>query len=144
VKVFFDTSVLVAAMLEKHPHHGRALPWLRQAARGEVEFLVAAHSMAEMYSVLTTYPARPRISPSSARRLIRDNVEKTAKVVSLAAADYASVLERMSELGLAGGAVYDALLARAAEKAAAERLLTFNPGDFARVWPRGEALLHVP
>lgn len=27
MKVLFDTSVLVAAMIESHPAHERALPW---------------------------------------------------------------------------------------------------------------------
>ena len=47
-------------------------------------------------------------------------------------------------MGLSGGVIYDALIARAAEKAGAERLLTLNGADFRRVWPEGESLILVP
>lgn len=144
MKVLFDTSVLVAAMVEAHPLHGRALPWLRRARSGELEFLVASHTLAELYAVLSSYPARPRISPGAAWRLVRDNVEKPAKVVSLSTADYGVVIKNVAELGVSGGAVYDALVARAADKAGAERLLTLNPEDFQRVWPAGADRVHVP
>jgi predicted nucleic acid-binding protein len=40
--------------------------------------------------------------------------------------------------------IYDALIARAAEKAGAERLLTLNEGDFRRVWPASASILLVP
>jgi predicted nucleic acid-binding protein len=32
MKVFFDTSVLVAASVGSHPHHAQALPALRRVA----------------------------------------------------------------------------------------------------------------
>lgn len=113
MKVLFDTSVLVAAMVRPHPMHHRALPWLQQAHRGEIELSVASHSLAELYAVLTRLPVRPRIAPGTALRLIALNVERRAKVVSLTPTDYGAVIRRMAELGLTGGSVYDALIARA-------------------------------
>ena len=77
-------------------------------------------------------------------RLIGRNVESRAKVVSLTPADYGTVIRRMAELGVTGGAVYDALIARAAHKIKAERLLTLNPEDFKRVWSEGADRLTVP
>lgn len=56
MKVLFDTSVLVAAMVESHPGHRRALPWLQGAKSGRVTFLVTAHTLAELYAVLTRLP----------------------------------------------------------------------------------------
>ncbi|HEV2064753.1 MAG TPA: PIN domain-containing protein, partial [Thermoanaerobaculia bacterium] len=75
MKVLFDTSVLVAAMVEPHPVHERALSWLKRARVGDFEFLVASHTLAELYAVLTTLPVRPRISPEIASRLVQQNVE---------------------------------------------------------------------
>ena len=144
MKVLFDTSVLVAAMVQPHPMHARALPWLRRAKAGECDFVVASHTVAELYAVLTTLPVTPRISPGAAWRLIHENVETTAKVVSLSAYEYVATIKRIAELGLTGGVVYDALIAQAAQKAGVERLLTFNLEDFKRVWPEGAALLSVP
>jgi predicted nucleic acid-binding protein len=144
VKVLFDTSVLVAAIVEAHPAHERALPWLAQGRSGTIETLVAAHSTAETYAVLSTMPLSPRIGPGLARQLVRENVLSVAQVVSLAARDYAAVLDALGDLGVVGGAVYDALIARAAAKAKADRLLTLNPKDFRRVWPAGANRIQSP
>ncbi|MBI3319366.1 MAG: VapC toxin family PIN domain ribonuclease, partial [Candidatus Omnitrophica bacterium] len=82
--------------------------------------------------------------PGAAWRLIHENVETTAKVVSLSASDCVATIKRIAELGLTGGVVYDALIAQAAQKTGVGRVLTFNPEDFKRVWPEGAALLSVP
>jgi predicted nucleic acid-binding protein len=144
MKVLFDTSVLVAAVVESHPEHKRCLPWLQRAHAGSLELLVAAHSLAELFAVLSTYPARPRPSPDLAARLVRENVASKARVIALAGGDYEAVVREMADLSLAGGVVYDALIAQAARKGGADRLLTLNPGDFLRVWPGGKDVITSP
>jgi predicted nucleic acid-binding protein len=71
VKILLDTSVLIAAMVEAHPAHDRALPWLKRVNRGPDHGFVAAHSLAEVYSILTTLPVQPKISPNDAHQLIQ-------------------------------------------------------------------------
>jgi hypothetical protein len=44
-----------------------------------------------------------------------------------------AALERCSERGLSSGAIFDAAHVIAAEMAGAERILTFNGGDFRRL-----------
>jgi predicted nucleic acid-binding protein len=144
VRILFDTSVLVAAVVEAHPMHGKAVPWLRRARRREIDLLLASHTLAEIYAVLTTLPVRPRISPGVARMLIRENTQDIATVVALSVSDYERTLDRMAARNVSGGAIYDGLIARAAEKGGAERLLTLNPSDFERVWPEGRSLLTLP
>ena len=144
MKTFFDTSVLVAAMVESHSMHARALPWLKRAKEREFDWVVSSHSLAELYSVLTTLPVKPKISPGTARRLVRDNVESLAQVVSLTVSDYSRTIARVADAGLIGGIVYDALHARAASKAGIKRFLTFNPDDFRRAWPEGANVIKVP
>lgn len=133
MKVLFDTSVLTAAVVEAHPRHDAALPWLQKAHRGTVEAIVSAHSLAELYAVLSSLPVKPRIGPALAGRLVRENVEAVARIVALTAAEYSALLSDLAERGIAGGAVYDALIARVAEKAHADLLLTLNQRDFERV-----------
>ena len=135
MRVLADTSVLVAAMVEAHPAHERALRWLQGVLGKEIEFCVSAHTLAELYAVLTSLPVRPRIQPATARRLIRENVESVATVIELRAKDYREVLDDQASLALSGGTTYDALIARAARKAGAEELVTLNPKDFRRVCP---------
>ena len=144
VRVLFDTSVLVAALVQAHPMHSLALPLLQRAKDGEIHLLVATHSLAELFSVLTALPVRPRISPTLARQLLAESVEPFAELIPLSVSDYRAVLDRMVELGLAGGAVYDGLAARAAEKSKAVRLLTFNERDFQRLWPDAVERVHRP
>jgi predicted nucleic acid-binding protein len=135
MKVLFDTSVLVASIVSSHTRHARALLWLKRARAGKVEMLVSTHSIAELYAVLTALPVTPRIPPGLAARLIADDVERNGTIVALSASDYRAVLTRMVDVGLTGGAIYDALILRAAEKSKVEKLLTLNPEDFKRAWP---------
>lgn len=144
MKTLFDTSVLVAAIVEAHPMHTRALPWLQRAKKEKVTFFVASHTLAELYAVLTTLPLKPKISSSTAWRLIHDNVETAAKLISLSPSEYRATIKQMSELGLTGGIIYDALIVKAAKKSKVERLMTFNSEDFIRVWPDGESVIYTP
>ena len=144
MKILFDTSVLVAAIVEPHPMHKRALPWLQRVKTGEVAFFAASHTLAELYAVLTTLPLKPKISPLTAWRLVHDNVETAARLISLSPSDYRDTVKQMSELGLTGGTIYDALIVKAAKKSKVERLLTFNYDDFRRVWPDGEDFIYIP
>lgn len=144
MRVLLDTSVLVAAMVEAHPSHERALPWLQRAKQGELTAVIASHTLAELYSILTTLPVRPRISPSAAWHLIRENILLTLEVVALSKDDYRAVIEHLSQLGIVGGATYDALIAYAASKAAVDQLITLNQEDFRRVYPALSEKIAVP
>jgi len=133
MKIFFDTSVLIAAMVEKHPAHPRALPWLSRAKAEAFSWGVAAHSVAEAYAILTTLPLKPRISPQLACRLIRENIEGTATILALNPSEYNRLIKALAEQELTGGIVYDSIILQAALKYGADQLLTLNPRDFQRL-----------
>ena len=135
MKILFDTSVLVAAMAKAHPAHDRALPWLKRVTLGEDEGVVSAHSLAELYAILTSLPIRPMISASDAREMIIRNVVNVFEVVALSDADYVQVIEHLASLGIVGGVTYDALILRAAIKADVDQVVTLNEKDFRRVYP---------
>ncbi len=144
MKSLFDTSVIIAALVESHPLHQRAFPWLKQAKAKEFELVVASHTIAELYAVLSTLPIKPKISPAVAWKLIHKNIEAIGKIVSLTPAEYTSAIKQLSELGLAGGVTYDALIAKVAKKTKVERLLTLNVDHFRRVWPEGKKVIIAP
>lgn len=144
MKVLFDTSVLVAALVEAHPGHEIALPWLQRVRTGELEMILSAHSLAELYAVLSSLPVKPRISPATALMLIEANILKLAKVISLSGSDYRNCLNRMARYGIGGGVVYDALIAAAAAKEKVDCLVTTNKADFLRVWPEGNEIIVSP
>lgn len=142
--VVFDTSVLVAALVEQHPLHERAFPWVRRMKEQEFEARVTTHTLAELYAVLTRLPVRPRMAPGMARRLVRESVEQVARVEAITPTDYQRVLDDMAELDLSGGVIYDAIVARVARRLAADALLTFNRKDFLRVWPGSDEVVQEP
>lgn len=130
MNVFFDTSVLVAASVADHPHHARALPALQRVAMGQDKGFIGAHSIAESYAALTRVPVVPRIHPSEACRIIRDNILKTCSVVAADVAQYQEALIAVTDRGLPGAKIYDALLLACAARSGAERIYTFNLVDF--------------
>lgn len=144
MKILFDTSVIIAGLIESHPMHEKSFPWLKQAKAKEFELVVASHTIAELYAVLSTLPIKPRISPAVTWKLIHENIEAITKIVSLTPAEYISTIKEISELGLAGGITYDALIVKVAQKSKVERLLTINIDHFKRVWPEGKKVIIEP
>jgi len=140
MKVLFDTSTLMAALVETHPHHPRALPWLIKAKQKDVIALMGTHSLVEIYSTLTKHPIHPKISPSLAERLILEDIIPNFQTIVLDQNDYLTVLHILATNNIEGGATYDALIAHAAYKAQADKLLTFNVKHFKRVYP---AIAHI-
>ena len=141
MRVLADTSVLVSSLVRGHEHHPRAASTLDRAASGEVELLVAAHALAETYATLTAI--RPRLTPAGVVALMDEGALRFAQVVALDGDDYRAVLDHLARLGLTSGAVYDALHVRAAEKARADELHTFNGRDFRRMPPEPPCRLVV-
>ncbi|HEX5718579.1 MAG TPA: PIN domain-containing protein [Thermoanaerobaculia bacterium] len=144
MRALFDTSVLVAAVVQAHSMHAKALPWLMRAQDRDLQLVLSAHSLAELYASLTRLPVSPRITPDRASKIIDGVIAAADEIVPLSPEDYTSTIQRISGMGLAGGIVYDALIACAAGKARVERLITFNASHFRRVWPEGEPLLVTP
>lgn len=134
-RVLFDTSMLLPALVANHPDHDDAAARLEAVHAGRVQLVLCTHATAELYSTLTSFPVSPRISPSQALELIRENLLAHAEVVSLDARDYQQVTGDLTERNLAGGIIYDALHVQAAKKAGVDRVWTRNASDFERIWP---------
>ncbi|MBE9007423.1 PIN domain-containing protein [Fortiea sp. LEGE XX443] len=132
MKILFDTSVLVAAIVADHPYYSISLPWLQRVQTGQIEGFVSNHTLAELYAILTRLPQKPKIKPELAQRLVQENLNKFHKIV-LTAEDYQDTIARMVTLNLPGGGIYDALIAQAAIKANVDVLLTLNTNDFTRL-----------
>ena len=133
MKPLLDTSVLLAGRVGTHPKHASASPWLKKVRRREVQGVIAAHSIAEAFAVLSSLPVSPRITPSTAWTLLERSVLARCQAVSLSASNIQQVVRKISRQGLAGGIVYDALIAEAASKAHAECIVTLKPADSQRV-----------
>jgi len=135
VKVYFDTSVLVAAVVAGHGHHGAAWRvWERATERGREAF-ISAHGMAEVYAVLTRTPFTPRVYPNEAWRILEETVLPSVKVIALTPNEYRKTMRACAEQGWTGGVVYDALHLQCARKASCNRIYTFNLRDFQLLAP---------
>jgi predicted nucleic acid-binding protein len=131
-------------MLGLHSDHQRARIWLEKAKNGDIEALVSAHSLAEVYSVLTRMPRPLQVSTNVALQLIEHNILNCAEVIALTADDYRDLIRHLSQIGIAGGAVYDGIIACAAAKAQAGQIVTLNAKDFRRIYPALAASIVVP
>lgn len=101
-----DTSVAVPLLVQTHAAHAAVVRWWagRQVALG-------GHALVETYSVLTRLPGDVRMAPQDAARLLQDRFSPPLLLGPQTTRDLPDVLSR---LGIAGGAVYDALVALAA------------------------------
>jgi predicted nucleic acid-binding protein len=127
VRWFFDSSVLVPALLPDHVHHARSFAAFAAASRKNAA--CAAHSLAEVYSTLTRYPGKQRLSAESAALLVQE-VEHRLTLVWLDGDEYFAAINRIAGMGIIGGAVYDALIAACAAKAKADTVYTWNIAHF--------------
>jgi predicted nucleic acid-binding protein len=135
VKAYLDTNVLVAASVSDHPHHGKSFDLLKAIRDRAITGCVSTHGLAEFYSVITRAPFRPRVHPAEAGRLLDENILPWFGLVELSPGDYRATLKSCSEVGLAGGIVFDALHVCAAKKAACDYIYTFNVRDFRAIAP---------
>jgi len=97
-----DTSAAVALVVADHEHHRR----LAAAVRGR-RLGLAGHAAFETFSVLTRLPAPLRRSPPLVRSILEDDFPDT-RFLSREATR--ALFGRLTELGLGGGSVYDALV----------------------------------
>jgi predicted nucleic acid-binding protein len=97
-----DTSVAVPLVVEDHEHHRQVVE-----AAGEKTLGFAGHAAFETFSILTRLPAPARRGPGTVARLLRHNFPASRFLSEDTAAD---LLDDFPSLGIAGGAVYDALV----------------------------------
>jgi predicted nucleic acid-binding protein len=141
MKWFFDSSVLVPALLPDHVHHARSFAVFAAASQRNAG--CAAHTLAEVYSTLAKYPGKERISAEYAALLVQQLEEKLT-LVWLDGNEYRAAVRRMATMGIVGGAVYDGLIAACALKAGTRHLYTWNVRHFDLLGPEIQKIVTVP
>jgi len=107
-----DTSVAVPLLVQGHRAHAAVVRWWKGR-----EVALSGHALVETYSVLTRLPGDLRLAPADAARLLD---ERFAAPLLLGAETTGRLPELLAGLQIAGGAVYDALVALAAVEHEAE------------------------
>jgi toxin FitB len=101
-----DTSVAIPLLVQTHRAHGEVVHWW--AGR---DLALSGHALAETYSVLTRLPGDLRVAPADAAHLLH---ERFTEPLLLGARSSRRLPVLLSRLDIAGGAVYDAMVAMAA------------------------------
>lgn len=101
-----DTSVAVPLVLADHDHHVSTT-----TAIGSRHLGLSGHAAFETFSVLSRLPSPMRRTPAVITTLLAANFPASRFLSATAAA---ALLSRLAAAGVAGGAVYDALVGAAA------------------------------
>lgn len=109
-----DTSVVVAGFASWHEGHQSAAAALARKPR------VPAHVLVEAYSVLTRLPPPHRAPPDLVATFLAERFPEAPLV--LPARAHLELVDTAARTGLAGGAIYDALIAATARHAGATLL----------------------
>ncbi len=128
--VFFDTSVLLAGLVDFGPQSGPAQQAMHAVAEGTVAAATAWHCCLEVYSLATRLPPEFRVQPSDAVRLLQDEVFGRIAVHDLPSVGRAGFLASLVQDQIAGGRVYDAHIAEVAHAAGARVIVTDNRRHF--------------
>jgi predicted nucleic acid-binding protein len=106
--ILVDTSIAVALTVADHEHHESTSEALGRRGLG-----LAGHAAFETLSVLTRLPPPARRTPSSVARLLAGAFPET-RFLSADAAN--ALFDELHVMGIAGVAVYDALVGAAARE----------------------------
>lgn len=139
--ILFDTSIFVAAAQTSHTRHKASLSVLVDLPAGKG--CCAAHTLVELYSVLTRSPRPQRLQPEDALQLV-DQLRERMKTVVLDQDEQYGVIREMAKRGLSGGIVHDALIMRCAKKVRAHSIYTLNAKHFKMVAPEMAELVREP
>jgi predicted nucleic acid-binding protein len=143
MKICFDTSTLVAALLQQHPHHALAFPRLQAVKAGTVQGHLTTHALAELFATLTALPLKPRLLPADVERMIQHGILANFTVIPLSADHYRDALQLTVRHNLVSGAIYDALHLIGARSAGCTTLYTLNLRHFRSLAP-GDSIIAPP
>ena len=143
MKACFDTSTLVAALLQQHPHHAVAFPRLRAVKQGAVQGYLTTHGLAELFATLTALPLKPRLLPRDVQRLIQKSMLSHFTLIPLGPQEYLDAIALTVANNLSNAAIYDALHLIGAKSAGCNALYTLNLRHFQALAP-GDSLVLPP
>jgi predicted nucleic acid-binding protein len=131
MSVFFDTSVLLAGLVDFGPQSAPAQAILHAVAEKHLTAPATAwHCCLECFSVATRLPPEFRLSPVDALRLLEEEVFGRMAVHDLPSEDRVGFLKAAARDGTAGGRIYDAHIAEVARAARATVIVTDNRRHF--------------
>jgi predicted nucleic acid-binding protein len=138
---FVETTVLVASAQDFHPKHAQSVDLV--ASLGPHNGVTAAHALSEFYAITTGLPKGKRLSPREGERFV-ESFRRRFLVVALDAEETTREILMSVSRGVAGGAIYDALILACARKSRASTIYTLNLRDFHRIAPDLASITREP
>jgi len=139
---FFDTSVLVAGLIELGKASEFPQRIMTAIASGKVRRAATAwHCCLEFYSVATRLPEEFRVAPEDALQLIEEEVLARLEVRQLPEEARQCFLRALAQDRVVGGRVYDAHIAEIARLSGARTVVTDNRRHFAALARHGIRVL---
>jgi len=129
--ILLDSNVLIAALVVTHPHHEDSFAVLERATVATM--MVAAHNLAETYSVVTRATLPYKVSGATAAQAI-DRMAGRLTIAILSAAQTLDAIRRFGAIGT-GPRLYDYLIGATAEAHGADTIVTWNSRDFDGLFP---------
>lgn len=131
MSVFFDTSVLVAGLVDFGPQSAPAQTLLHAVAERRLEKPSTAwHCCLEFFSVVTRLAPEYRLTAPDAVALLEEEVFARIAVHDLPAGARPAMLRAAARDGIGGGRIYDAHIAEVARAAGATVVVTDNRRHF--------------
>lgn len=129
-----DTSCIVPALSQSHPHRERARGEIdRRLASGE-GLVLAVPTLVETYATLTRLPRPYQLPGREVVALLQENfIRRAEETIALDVEAYRQLLNEAAERGTLGGQISDAVIATCARQAAVETFLSFNDRHFLRL-----------
>jgi predicted nucleic acid-binding protein len=131
LRVFIDTSVLLAGLIDLGPQSAAAQSLMHSIAERQVpDAATAWHCCLEFFSVSTRLPPEFRLTPLEAVHLLDHEVFDRMSVHDLPSAARVGLLAAAVQDGIAGGRIYDAHIAEVARASGAGVVITDNRRHF--------------
>ncbi len=129
--IFFDTSVLIAGLIEFGSAADAPQQILAAIADGAIRHPHTAwHCCLEFYSVSTRLPPDFRLTPAEALRFVEEEILGRFQVHQLSETVRRGFLQQAAQDGVVGGRVYDAHIAEVARAAGVQVVVTENTRHF--------------
>ena len=144
MRVFCDTSVLVASVLKTHPRHLESRVPIDRIRAGVDAGFASAHTLAETFSVLSRLPTKPKLDPESVLDIIETDFLPHLSFIGVPAIDYPIAIRDLVVRGMGGGRIYDLLHLRVAARLALDRIYTLNETEWKLLSPELAPLICVP
>jgi len=140
--VFFDTTVLLAGLIDMGPASAASQQTMTAIAAGGVRRpLTAWHCCLEFYSVATRLPPELRLTPADAATLLREEILARFEIFDLPPAERKRFLQDAGADGIRGGRIYDLHIAEVARAHGAKLVVTDNRRHFSSLLRYGVRVL---